>query len=97
MRLGETVRFQLAYDNAPDVYLTLIQLNTDGSLVLRVRFPEQAELLRRAEDRRNAFVATSLLMVFGVAGFILLLQNSVLTRKGLPTTDWWINHPHERI
>lgn len=97
VRLGDTVRFQLAYDNTPDVYLTLIQKNTDGSLVLRVRFPEQAELLRRAEDRRNSFVATSLLMSFGVAGFILFLQNSILKRKGLPTTEWWNTHSHKRI
>lgn len=92
--LGETSRIQLAYGNTPDIILTYMQNNLDGSVVVRVRFPSQQELVEHENDIRNAAIATTLLLSFAVGGLLLTLQSWAHERRGIPEPEWWYKHQH---
>lgn len=85
---------QVAYDATPDVIMTLMQLNADGSVLLRVRFPEQKQLAETAKGQGDVFAAT----VIGLVATTLLCA-SILIIGCLPVRTppkyWWLVHHHE--
>ncbi|QQS20403.1 hypothetical protein IPL85_03130 [Candidatus Saccharibacteria bacterium] len=97
VKLGETIRLQLAYDGTPDVSLTFIQQNIDGSVLVRVRFPVQQEVMQLVEEQRTADIATMLLLVFGGSLLVLFLQSKTLARRGIPSATWWNTHTHQPL
>lgn len=95
VHLGKTVKAQVAYDATPDVVLTLLQLNADGSALLRVRFPKQVQLAEAAKGQGDVFAATALGMALATVLTIITVDYWVLPRKKLPPKNWWGAHNHK--
>lgn len=95
IHLNETVKVQVAYDATPDVIMTLMQLNADGSVLLRVRFPEQKQLAETAKGQDDVFAATVIGLVATTLFICIYIDYWLLTRRKLPPKYWWPVHQHE--
>jgi hypothetical protein len=95
LQLDKPQRIQIAYDAAPDIVLTLIQLNADGTALVRVQFPVRAETA--PGDTKDAVIATVLL--FGAIAVVLheYLYGWMLRKRGHPPSEWWAYHTHEPL
>ena len=95
IHLNETVKVQVAYDATPDVIMTLMQLNADGSVLLRVRFPEQKQLAETAKGQGDVFAATVIGLVATTLLICIYIDYWLLARRKLPPKYWWPVHQHE--
>ena len=95
IHLNETVKVQVAYDATPDVIMTLMQLNADGSVLLRVRFPEQKQLAEAAKGQGDVFTATVIGMAASTLLVCVFIDYWVLPQQKLPPKDWWLANHHE--
>ena len=95
IHLNETVKVQVAYDATPDVIMTLMQLNADGSVLLRVRFPEQKQLAEAAKGQGDVFAATVIGLVATTLLICIYIDYWLLARRKLPPKYWWPVHQHE--
>jgi hypothetical protein len=95
LQLDKPQRIQIAYDASPDIILTLIQLNADGTALVRVQFPVQAETA--SGDSKDAVIATALL--FGAIAVVLheYLYEWMLRKRRQPPSEWWSYHTHEPL
>ncbi|QQS17850.1 hypothetical protein IPL68_04250 [Candidatus Saccharibacteria bacterium] len=95
IHLDETVKVQVAYDANPDVVMTLMQLNADGSVLLRVHFPEQQQLADSAKGQTDVYVATVLGLTATTLFLCVYLDYWILARRSLPPKNWWVIHDHD--
>lgn len=95
IHLNETVKVQVAYDATPDVIMTLMQLNADGSVLLRVRFPEQKQLAEAAKGQGDVFATTVIGLVATTLFICIYIDYWLLARRKLPPKYWWPVHQHE--
>lgn len=95
--LGKPLRLQVAYDTTPDMQLTLLQLNADGSLLLRLQFIDQPHAAGVISQCANELMALSLLGIAGCAGFVLFAEEWLAARKGRVPKRWWVEHVHDPI
>ncbi|MCA9327018.1 hypothetical protein KDA14_00650 [Candidatus Saccharibacteria bacterium] len=92
-----TVYVDVAYGPTIDMRLRIVQLNADGSVLLRVQFKPQPELAESPDEKRNAIVADALFVTILALGLHLYTYDIFLHRRGRIPSTWWIDHPHDRL
>ncbi len=94
--IGEPVPVNVTYDDAAaDMKLTLIQLNADGTMLLRVQFIPVTTTMINAGQGADSVLANVTLAVIFVIGIQLYVYGWLLRKRGRPSADWWILHSHD--
>ena len=95
--LGQPERINLAYEDSPDIKITLMQLNSDGSVLLRVQFLAQPTLATGAARRRDELIAAGIASTAAAISVTLFTQQWLFVRKGRVPLNWWVEHVHDPV
>ncbi len=95
LREGQRFRANIAYDDEPDVEITVLRIQNDGSAVIHVKFLEQSRLVGRVIETNHTMIAFAILALLVGAALYVHAHARYRTRHLRRRSDGW--HVEETI
>lgn len=95
LREGQKFRANIAYDDEADIEITVLRIQTDGSAVIHIKFPEQTRLVGWVIETNHTLIAFAILGLLGGAALYVHAHSRYRSRNLRSRSAGW--HVEETI